>query len=338
MSEETQMGTKIPQIDPVTSEITLADRWIHIMARWGINRLGHRIKPGLYTIGLPKANSEVFVTANYSLSFDALRKALKGIDGYILVLDTKGINVWCAAGKGTFGTDELVNRIEATALHEVVSHRRLILPQLGAPGVAAHEVKKRCGFNVKYGPVKAVDLPEYLKTKEATLEMRKVKFPLKDRIILIPVEVVGFLIPMLVATILFYFLSGPILALSILSSILAATILFPILLPWLPTHNFSTKGLVLGSIISLPFFLMSITGNTDEQLLPRLAMALPYMLILPPITAFISLNFTGATTFTSRSGVKLEIFTYIPVMAWMFGGGIVLSLIFNVFNLFGGSL
>ncbi len=75
-----------------------------------------------------------------------------------------GVNVWCAAGEGTFGTDELVRRIEACQLNEVVSQRQLILPQLGAPGIAAHEVRKRSGFKVEYGPVRAADLPEYLKT------------------------------------------------------------------------------------------------------------------------------------------------------------------------------
>ncbi|HZK67159.1 MAG TPA: carbon monoxide dehydrogenase, partial [Chloroflexota bacterium] len=121
--------------------MTLANRWDHILARVGYRRGHHRVEPGLYALGNPTEDSPVFVTANYSLSFDALRTALAGIDGYILVLDTRGINVWCAAGKGTFGTDELVNRIEAVGLHRVVSHRVVILPQLGAPGVAAHEVE-----------------------------------------------------------------------------------------------------------------------------------------------------------------------------------------------------
>ena len=99
-----------------TSAITPANRWDHLLARCGVNRSGHRVEPGLYALGDPTPDSPVFVTANYTLSFDALRSALAGIDGYILVLDTQGINVWCAAGKGTFGTDELVHRIEATAL------------------------------------------------------------------------------------------------------------------------------------------------------------------------------------------------------------------------------
>jgi len=62
---------------------------------------------GLYAIGNPVPDAPVFVSANYTLSFDALRSALDGIDVLSWFIDTKGINVWCAAGKGTFGTDEL---------------------------------------------------------------------------------------------------------------------------------------------------------------------------------------------------------------------------------------
>jgi hypothetical protein len=119
----------------------------HILARIGVNHMGHRVTPGLYSIGRPGPESPVFVTANYTLSFDSLRSALKGIDGYILVLDTQGVNVWCAAGEGTFGTDELVNRIAATKLENVVEHRKLTLPQLGASGVNAFEVEKTRALN-----------------------------------------------------------------------------------------------------------------------------------------------------------------------------------------------
>jgi hypothetical protein len=195
-----------------TSAITWANRWDHFLARWGYRRNGHKVEPGLYTLGGSTPDSPVFVTANYTLSFDALRSALAGIDGYILTLNTYGINVWCAAGKGTFGTDELVRRIEATRLHDVVNHRVLILPQLGAPGIAAHEVKKRSGFKVEYGPVRAADLPEYLKTYQATPEMRRVRFPLWDRMVLVPVDLVGVFVPMLIAAVALFLIIGPLAA------------------------------------------------------------------------------------------------------------------------------
>jgi len=170
-------------IQRTQSRLTFADCWDHFLARWGVNRSQHRICPGLYRIGDPAADSPVFVTANYTLSFDALREALVGIDGYILVLNTFGINVWCAAGKGTFGTEELVRRIEETGLKDIVRHRRLILPQLGAAGVSAHEVKKLVHFKVEYGPVRAADLPAYLHNgQQATPKMRRVRFGLSDRL------------------------------------------------------------------------------------------------------------------------------------------------------------
>ena len=88
-----------------------------------------------------------------------LRKSLKGLNTWILVLDTKGINVWCAAGKGTFGTDELIRRISVTNLDRIVDHRKIIVPAARCARVsAAHEVKKASGFKVCYGPVRAEDV------------------------------------------------------------------------------------------------------------------------------------------------------------------------------------
>jgi hypothetical protein len=313
---------------PTTSVLNQADRWDHFLARWGYKRSEHRVAPGLYALGNPTPDSPVFVTANYTLSFDALRSALTGVDGYILVLNTYGINVWCAAGKGTFGTDELVSQIEATGLRDVVAHRRLILPQLGATGVAAHEVKRRSGFRVEYGPVRAADLSEYLKTRRATPEMRRVRFPLQDRLVLVPVELAGVLLPTLIAAVVLFLLLGPLAAAGAAAAVLAGVALFPILLPWIPTRDFSSKGFVLGGLVALPFALAAFLGVADGAMWLRVGRALMYLLAMPPVTAFLALNFTGATTFTSKSGVRHEMFTYIPAMAWTFGIGIVLAVAF----------
>lgn len=312
-------------IMPISSTITFADRWDHFLARWGVKRGRHRVEPGLYALGSPTPDSPVFVSANYTLSFDALRAAIPGLDGWILVLDTKGINVWCAAGKGTFGTDELVERIETVGLSEVVRHRRLILPQLGAPGVAAHEVKERTGFAVEYGPIRAADLPEYLRTGRATPEMRRVRFTLRDRLALIPVELVHIL-PFLLAAILFryYYLAA---------AFFAGAALFPILLPWLPTRSFSTKGFILGLLTMLPFAVWIYLGNPQNAWWWRTSRAVQAVMIGVPIVAYLALNFTGSTPFTSRTGVRREIFRYIPIMAWSLGLGLVWSLIYSALKL-----
>ena len=323
--------TATPKIFPTTNRLTARDRWDHFLTRLGWKRGEHRLEPGLYALGNPTPDSPVFVTANYTLSFDALRSSLEGFDGYILVLDTQGINVWCAAGKGTFGTDEIVRRVIITRLGDVVQHRKLILPQLGAPGMAAHEVKKRTGFRVEYGPVRAADLPEYLKTHKATPEMRRVEFPLRDRLVLIPVDIVQTFLPTLLAALVFYFLGGWVSSLAAVMAVFAGIVLFPILLPWLPTLNFSTKGFILGGLIALPFAASVFFRHPDWVWYRQAGQALEFLLAMPAVTAFIALNFTGASTFTSRSGVKREMLAYIPAMAWTFGIGILLSVVL-VFN------
>lgn len=321
-------------IQPTTSVLTWADRRAHILARLGIARDRQRVRPGLYALGQPNADAPVFVTANYRLSFDALRAALAGLNGYILVLDTHGINVWCAAGKGTFGTEELVRRIAATNLAQVVRHRTLILPQLGASGVSAHEVRRRSGFRVEYGPVRATDLPEYLKTRTATPEMRRVRFNLADRLLLVPVEVMHVAPFLIVAAVGLYFLAGRLAAWAAVASVLAGVVLFPALLPWLPTRDFSTKGALLGGVVALPFAWAAWQGNGVPW--ARVGWALAFLLTMTPLTAYLALNFTGSTTFTSRTGVRREIYTHIPWMVGLFGTGTLLLIALIVVRFLGG--
>ena len=297
--------------------LTSRDKRDHIKARFGYRRSSHIVKPGLYSLGKPGSESPVFVTANYTLSFDALRSSIKGIDGYILVLDTKGVNVWCAAGKGTFGTKEVVHQVQETGLASVVSHRRLILPQLGAPGVSAHEVQKHTGFKVEYGPVRAEDLPRYLE-KGPDPEMRRVKFPLKDRIVLIPVEINQSLIIMVVAALVLFLMGGAVPALMALTVVFTGTVLFPILMPWLPTKDFSSKGIVLGLLMSLPFVANTIFNHGGDPYWVTALFAVADMLLIAPGVGYLALNFTGSSTFASRTGVKREIFRYIPIMVAMF--------------------
>jgi hypothetical protein len=322
-------------IETVNSDVTFEDRWIYLMTRFGIKRNSYRVEPGIYAIGSPDETSPVFVTANYQPSFRAVRTALKGIDGWILVIDTKGVNVWCAAGKGNFGTDELVERIEATRLGEVVKHRKLILPQLGAPGVAAHEVKKRTGFKVKWGPVRAVDLPAYLTAGEADAEMRRVRFPLSHRLEIVPAEIVNTLILTLILSLPLYFVGGIKTVLAALAAVFAGNVLFPPLLPWLPTHNFSTKGFFLGIVVALPFVVTAALGSHGDAVWQLIGWPLAYLLFMPPATAFLALNYTGSTTYTSWSGVKREIFAYVPLMAWSFAPGVLLMVALAVASAIG---
>jgi len=314
---------KIPR---VSSALTWQDRLGSMKARWGVGRMDYDLDPGLYALGLPDETSPVVVTANYKMSFDRLREALPGRNAWILVLDTKGINVWCAAGKGTFGTEELVLRLSASGLDRVVNHRHLILPQLGAPGVAAHLVKKRSGFSVHYGPIRARDLAAYLDAgMKALLEMRRKTFGMMERVVLIPIELIEavkaalIIIPVLV---LISGFSGPggyldnlwhqgrFPALAILGAVLAGSVLNPLFLPYLPGRAFTVKGLVIGVLTALVLLAFWGPGaHTWRGVLEGGA----WLLIISAISAFLAMNFTGASTYTSLSGVKREMKWALPL-------------------------
>ena len=254
---EGTLESSVGIVPVVSATLLFSDRVGSWKARWNIGRMRYRVDPGLYAVGQPTAKSPVFVSANYKMSFDRLRSQLSSIDSWIMVIDTKGINVWCAAGKGTFGADEIVNRIKAVRLHEVVSHRRLIIPQLGAPGVAAHDVKERSGFRITYGPVRASDLPAFLDSgMKATPDMRRVTFTFRERVVLIPHDLVGSAKYALFVVACFLLLSGlgpeiysldrvvaygTINAVFPLTAVVVGGILPASLLPWLPGRSFSAK-------------------------------------------------------------------------------------------------
>jgi len=298
--------------------------------RWGIGRMDYKINPGLYAVGNPDHTSPVLVSANYKLTFDTLRKELSGVNCWILILDTKGINIWCAAGKGTFGTDELVGRISKTGLSEIVSHRKIVLPQLGAPGVSAHEVTRQTGYSVIYGPVRARDIKVFLAAGfKATEEMRTVKFTAWDRLVLTPVELVAaaktslmvfgilFLINLFAAR-----LFGLADFIAYAGVVVTGTVVTPVLLPIIPGKAFAWKGWLLGAIWTA--WIIWLNGWFAPEFL---LLAIGYLLVLPSFSAFLAMNFTGSSTYTSFSGVIKEMKVAVPLIALSSAAGIVLVLI-----------
>jgi hypothetical protein len=307
-----------------------------VMVRWGFNRDNYRVSPGLYAVGSPDPTSDVFVTANYKLSFDHLRKNLSGINGWILILDTKGVNVWCAAGKGTFGTNELVNRIRQVSLGNIINHKRIILPQLGATGVAAHKVKEETGFNVHFGPVRASDIKRFINDGyRADKEMRRVSFRFKDRVKLIPNDLiygkyyllgaiaVVFLIGGISRNGLSYkdFLSKDGQALlNVFLAYLAGIVITPMFLPFIPARPFSLKGFYTGFLVFIALFLSGKTGSSFFE-------TISWFLIITAISSFLAMNFTGSSTYTSLSGVKKEMKISMPLQLVFAIIGIVLMVI-----------
>lgn len=331
-----KVTTEAGKISVISTVWTLRDHIGQIKVRLGIGRMTYAIAPGLYAVGNPGKESPVLVSANYKLSFDILRRELGGINAWILVIDTKGVNVWCAAGKGTFGTEEIAQRVKTTNIEKVVSTRTLIVPQLGAAGVYAHKVLSLCGFSVVYGPVRARDIKRYIDAgMRADTDMRRVRFGAIDRLAVSWLELITAMKAGVIGTIVsvgLIILTSKIPGLAILrgearlllilfwTSIFSGTVLYAVLLPYLPGKDFSFKGGLLGSFVST---LVILASGQNPQSAAWCAM----IFMGTAISAFLALNFTGASTFTSLSGVKKEIRYSIPVIVGMFFAGVVLEII-----------
>ena len=139
-------------------------------------------EPRLIPVGKPDRDAPVLVTCNYDFTVRRVLRALHGQNAYLLVVPTRGINVWCAAAGGLFTAHQVISMLRASGIADKVDHRRLILPQLSATGVERKLVEQRTGWHIVFGPVYARDLPAYLATERKTTEMRQVRFPLISRL------------------------------------------------------------------------------------------------------------------------------------------------------------
>jgi len=324
-------------VPTVSTKLDFSDRMGAVRMRLGFGRDHYSVDTGLYRIGTPDGNSDVLVSANYKLSFDMLRKCLDGLNLWILVVDTNGINVWCAAGKGSFGTERVVKSIKNLSLEHIIKHRRIILPQLCASGVAAHLVKEQTGFRAIFGPALAKDIKAFLAAGyKATPEMRKMYFPMKERAKLIPNDFMYGKYKLLAIIAGLFFISGldksgflfdkmlstglfPVL--NIFAAYVAGIVFGPLFLTWIPFRAFALKGMFWGA-------LSSIVLNLIFSVSPLECIALGLMNV--SIASFMTMNFTGSSTFTSMSGVQKEMKWAVPLQIGLIAVGILLFIVLKL--------
>jgi hypothetical protein len=223
-----------------------------------------------------------------------------------------------------FSTEEVVRRVKISQAQKVVTHNRLILPQLAATGVAAHDVKKQSGFKVIYGPVRSKDIPKFLASSfKSEPSMRRVTFNTIDRVILAPVELAHLPKPSLWVLLAAFLISGigtPVFSISAAwlrgimltvayaAGILAGAVATPALLPWIPGRSFALKGAIIGVLSAAGIVALF---RSDLHLLDAIAL----ILWTTAVSSYLAMNFTGSTPFTSPSGVEKEMRKAIPLQA-----------------------
>jgi len=229
----------------VTLRTLLIDLWALFMR---IMPPYPKVRPGLYAIGQPDKKSPVLVTGNFDLT---VRRVVKELDGrlncWLLVADSAGINVWCAAGGGYFSAEKVIAAVKSSHLDEVVSHHALILPQLAANGVDGWKIRQETGWGVHWGPVKAADIPAYLAARRKKTEaMRWVRFPLQDRLEMVTVTLGFYALMILLPTFIFWRpLFWPVTAV-----LLTLSYFYAVVHPWLPGQDGLQKSVPL-TVIAL---------------------------------------------------------------------------------------
>lgn len=300
----------------------------HLTGSWR----GIPLHPGLYKVGNPDSESPVIVTANYELTYFTVMRTLAkdGIDAWVLICDTAGINVWCAARGVHFNSDDLVHMIRLTGLYEVVTHRELILPQLAAAGMDPTMIHERTGFRIRYGPVRIQDLSEWMqlqKPRPKSREMASVSFNLRERaemtvahipflfaaILWIPfVLIIGGIV--LVNSVLFIVspptiaLTGPpsvnilILLLQFLLALVGNAFVLGLIFPILPSkgNSFIRRGLGLATI-TLP--IAAITMLIIEV---HWTVFMSWMAVQFILSIVLTMDFAGMTSVSDPKVIRKE--------------------------------
>ncbi|GAB4344230.1 MAG: hypothetical protein Kow0099_23460 [Candidatus Abyssubacteria bacterium] len=264
------------------------------------------IKPGLYRFGNPGRRAPVFVSANYLLTFFLVRRHLRALDCYLLVIDTRGINVWCAASEGTFSAEEVRIGLRAARAEDIVETRTLILPKLSSSGVRYRDVKALTGWQAVFGPVYARDIPEYIGNGQVNSErMKRVRFGFAERLWTAPPFALfvafWFVLPLL----LFHNLYS----LMIPGIAFAAGIAFPLAFPLLPTDRFFKKSLVLGFFgAGLSSIHLLAAGASARSIVLR-------GLVIVGMTLFVGMDYSGMSAVSNYSKIKEEYYVAAPLLA-----------------------
>ncbi|MFX0120392.1 MAG: methyltransferase domain-containing protein [Candidatus Hodarchaeota archaeon] len=280
-----------------------------------------QVPPGLYKVGTPKQTSPFLVTGNYYWTLHSVYSSLikQKIDCYLLVIDSAGINVWCAAGGGHFSHSQVIDALRLFNAELVVNHRNLILPQLSATGVD-HQKLKDFGWKSKFGPVYIDSIDDFIRDGNKTQNQGKVKFDFSYRtlmgiqhtffiliVVFLPLcFLTGFLGYLRIIGALFWF------NVMIQMTIIGCTVsmLFAWIYPILnPVRSFFKKGILLGGINAVLVFIYVINqGNNIGTVLFWIALVLL-------VSMFVVLDFAGSTPFTNHLDVESDLVLFsIPAL------------------------
>ena len=125
-----------------------------------------QVEPKVYAIGEPKADSPVFVTTNFSLTYFIVSGEIEnsGISAWLVVPECEGMSVLTAWAAGKFSGASIGKFIREIGLEKDITRRDLVIPGYVAQ-ISGELEESLPGWRVLVGPQEAGDLESFIKTR-----------------------------------------------------------------------------------------------------------------------------------------------------------------------------
>jgi hypothetical protein len=284
--------------------------WLHAFRR------SYAVEPGLYYTGAAwDPQAPLLVTGNYLLSVLAVMRGLGDRSAGLLVVDSDGINVWCASGKGRFSVELILLELDRYDPALLGDKPRLILPKLGLSGVKLKPLRAM-GLNPVVGPVHARDLPAFLDADRPRHQRHaRLVFGWRARLFAwLPglVQLLGYGLATLLGLLAVEAMGGPEVPLGLLALVAWLGTAYPLLFPWIPGRRFAVKGLWLGGASGAAIAALGLLSGWP------VALALSTALFSLGMAVFVGLSFTGNSAVSNYSEVRKEIARFLPLDAALF--------------------
>ncbi len=285
------------------------------------------LEPGLYYTGeAHDKTTPILVTANYRLTLFTILRKLKGMNVRILVIDTDGINVWCASGKQKFNTAEIMKQVNRYEKETLTDDKRpaLILPKLSLSGVDIKALRQ-AGVKPIIGPVYAKQLPEYL-THPPLKDQKNdiIQFGFLSRLFTWLPGFVQFCWYFLLVVIIAKTLMIELQTWWILGLVGVIVTVYPLLFPRIPGKQFAVKGIWLALVMTAGIgasFLLGLISAFHLSTLTIFTFA---------TSLFFGLSYTGNSAVSNYTMVRKETARYLPPIVVLYTVFIVANITYRV--------
>jgi acetyl-CoA decarbonylase/synthase complex subunit gamma len=125
-----------------------------------------QVEPGIYPIGEPTADSPVFVTTNFSLTYFIVGGEIEnsGLSAWLVVPECEGMSVLTAWAAGKFSGASIAKFCKEAGLEDKVNRRDIVIPGFVAQ-ISGELEDSLPGWRVLVGPQEAADLESFIKAR-----------------------------------------------------------------------------------------------------------------------------------------------------------------------------